>query len=83
MHKRSRSVAFEPVALLTCTLARRYPAQVPCLLLVSAPAGQSYEAAVVRAIMTGGCNASRASLVGAVVAGTLTQPLSHRLSLTA
>ena len=73
MHKRSRSVALESSAsLLTLThrSAAAAVAQVPCLLLVSAPAGQSYEAAVVRAIMTGGCNASRASLVGAVVAGT-------------
>ena len=44
--------------------------QIPCLLLASglADGAGGFEAAVTRAIMLGGCNTSRASIVGAAAA---------------
>ena len=45
--------------------------RLPCLVLVSSTidiAALSYEGAVIQALMIGGCNSSRCSLVGAAVA---------------
>ena len=45
--------------------------RLPCLVLVSSTidlSALSYEGAVIQALMIGGCNSSRCSLVGAVVA---------------
>ena len=55
--------------------------QVPCLLMVSTTlnpplASSGFEAAITRAIMLGGCNASRASLIGAVIAASTSNATS-------
>lgn len=55
------------VLTIVCWLVCR----LPCLVLVSSTidlSALSYEGAVIQALMIGGCNSSRCSLVGAVVA---------------
>lgn len=51
--------------------------RLPCLVLVSSTidlAALSYEGAVIQSLLIGGCNSSRCSLVGAVVAAMQGRP---------
>ena len=53
--------------------------QLPCLLLANGIADgcSAYESAVTRAIMLGGCNASRSAIVGAAAAAAGSLPPVH------